>query len=70
MKAETAKKKPSLPRQLRDRGKKLKALVAKQGVAKTATFEHLLGAGVDLWDGDRDFKNFLHTVKAVREEKG
>ena len=69
MKPKTTKQTLSGKKDLPQR-KKLEELIAKQGVSRTATFEHLLGAGVDLWDDDRDFKNFLDTVKAVRQEKG
>ena len=69
MKPKTTKK-TRPPRNDLPKRKKLEALIAKQGVSRTATFEHLLGAGVDLWEDDRDFKNFLDMVKAVRLEKG
>ncbi len=69
MKPKTTKKSLS-PRNDLSKRKKLEELIAKQGVSRTATFEHLLGAGVDLWEDDRDFKSFLDTVKAVRQEKG
>ena len=73
MKAKPAKEKASSLRkdsELQKKHKNLEELIAKQGVSRTATFEHLLGTGVNLWNGDRDFKNFLDTVKAVRLEKG
>jgi len=48
----------------------LNDLIAMQGVSKTATYQHLLGAGADLWESDADFEQFLESVKAVRHEKG
>jgi hypothetical protein len=52
------------------RRKTLEELIAEQGVAQTATFERLLGAGSELWDDDRDFARFLDAVQATRHEKG
>jgi hypothetical protein len=53
-----------------DRRHKLEELIAKQGVAQTATYEHLLGAAADLWKDESEFDRFLEAVKAVRQEKG
>jgi hypothetical protein len=50
--------------------RKLEELIAEQGVAETATFERLLGGGVDLWDDDADFEAFLARMRAIRQEKG
>jgi hypothetical protein len=52
------------------RRKTLEELIAEQGIVQTATFEHLLGAGSELWDDDRDFGRFLDAVQAARHEKG
>jgi hypothetical protein len=70
MKPKATKMTPAPRQQDLQRRKKLEELIAQQGVSQTATFEQLLGAGLDLLDDDRDFKNFLDTVKAVRQEKG
>jgi hypothetical protein len=53
-----------------EKRRKLEELLAKQGVAQTATFEHLLGAGAKLWDNESDFKSFLETMKAGSHGKG
>jgi hypothetical protein len=68
MKSKSSKK-PRL-RVQKERQRKLKALIAKQGVSRTANFEHLLGSAGDLWEDEHAFKKFLDTVKAVRQEKG
>lgn len=34
-------------------------LIAAQGVATTAMFDHLLGSGADLWTDDTEFAVFL-----------
>lgn len=34
----------------------LRAKIAEQGVAETATYEHLLGAGQDLWADDAELE--------------
>lgn len=44
--------------------------IQEQGVAETATFERLLGAGKDLWADDAEFERFLASIKATRAEKG
>jgi hypothetical protein len=51
------------------RQKTLEELIEQQGVAQTATFERLLGAGVDLWDDEDDFGRFLESIRAIRREK-
>lgn len=43
--------------------------IAEQGVAQTATFEHLLGRGAELWLDDAEFDAFLHHLRAIRQEK-
>ena len=48
----------------------LEEKIRAQGVAQTATFDHLLGAGRDLWVDDEEFEQFLVAVEAVRTEKG
>jgi hypothetical protein len=50
--------------------RKLEALIAQQRVAKTATFEHLVGSAGDLWEDELAFQKFLDTLKGVRQEKG
>jgi uncharacterized protein (DUF2384 family) len=70
MKPKATRKTPARRKLDLQRRKKLEELIAQQGVSQTATFEQLVGAGVDLWENDRDFKDFLDTVKAVRHEKG
>jgi hypothetical protein len=70
MKPETTETTPPLAKADLDRRKKVEQLIAKQGVAQTATFEHLLGTAKDLWDDDLDFKRFLDGVNSVRKEKG
>lgn len=52
-----------------DTPESLRAEIVAQGVAETATFEHLLGAGKDLWADDFEFERFLSTVQAVRAEQ-
>ena len=47
----------------------LRAKIDEQGVAATATFEHVLGAGRDLWADDAEFEHFLATVRALRDEQ-
>jgi hypothetical protein len=37
----------------------LERLIAEQGVANSATYEHRLGCGRDLWDNDTAFELFL-----------
>jgi hypothetical protein len=44
--------------------------VREQGVAGSATFEHLLGAGKELWVDDAEFNRFLAAVEATRVERG
>lgn len=44
----------------------LRAKIAGQGVAATAMFEHVFGAGRDLWADDAEFEQFLATVRALR----
>jgi hypothetical protein len=70
MKSKAPKTNPSPSKVETERRRRLEDLIAKQRVAQTATFEHLLGAGADLWDDDCDFREFLETVKAGRHEKG
>jgi hypothetical protein len=53
-----------------DRRKTLDELIAEQGVAQTASFEHLLGSGAELWEDDADFERFLQGTRAVRQELG
>ena len=48
---------------------RLRTKIAEQGVADTATFEHLLGLGKDLWADDAEFEQFLETVRATRSER-
>jgi hypothetical protein len=45
-------------------------MIAEQGVAGTATFEHLLGSGADLWAEDAEFDAFVQHLGAIRHEKG
>jgi hypothetical protein len=47
----------------------LDALIEEQGVAKSATFENLLGKGRELWANDEEFDSFLERLDAVRNEK-
>ena len=47
----------------------LRAKIAEQGVAETATYEHLLGAGKDLWADDAEFERFLETIRAIRDRR-
>jgi hypothetical protein len=49
--------------------KHLDDLIAKQGVAHTATLEHLLGAGSGLWENESDFQQFLKEIKSARRQK-
>ncbi len=56
--------------QVASQRKTLDELIAEQGVGKTATFDCLLGAGVDLWRDDADFERFLNALKAIRQAKG
>jgi hypothetical protein len=44
----------------------LRALIAEQGVAETATYEHLLGAGKDWWADDAEFERFLTYLRGLR----
>jgi hypothetical protein len=44
----------------------LQAKIAEQGVADTATYEHLLGAGKDLWADDAEFERFLTDLRRPR----
>ena len=50
--------------------KSLQGMIVEQGVAKTATFENLLGSGADLWADDAEFAAFLQLLHAARHEKG
>jgi hypothetical protein len=70
MKSKTPRTAPASSKDALEKRRRLEELVAKQGVARTATFEHLLGAGAELWDDESDFNSFLETVKAGRHEKG
>lgn len=47
----------------------LRAKIEEQGVAATAAFEHVLGAGRDLWTDDADFERFLEAVRGFRDER-
>jgi hypothetical protein len=49
--------------------KSLEDLILEQGVAQTATFEHLLGRGAELWADDVEFEAFLASLQAIRREK-
>ena len=70
MKSKTSKSGPPSSQDALEQLEKLEEIVAKKGVAQTATLEHLFGAGAELWDDDGDFQSFLETVKAGRHEKG
>jgi hypothetical protein len=48
----------------------LGALIEKQGVRETATLEKQLGAGIELWDSDEEFEEFMKVIEATRKEKG
>jgi hypothetical protein len=48
---------------------KLARLAREQGVADTATFEHLYGIGRQLWADDNEFEAFLERVQSIRREK-
>jgi len=50
--------------------KSLDELIAEQGVGQTATFEHLLGRGADLWADEAEFGTFLEHLRTIRQEKG
>jgi hypothetical protein len=45
------------------------AKIVEQGVADTATLEHLYGAGKDLWETDAEFEQFLETIRATRAQR-
>jgi hypothetical protein len=47
----------------------LEELVVAQGVGETATYERLLGSGVDLWADDTEFESFLKHLEATRRQK-
>jgi hypothetical protein len=47
----------------------LREKIAEQGVAETATYEHLLGTGKDLWADDAEFERFLETIRAIRDRR-
>jgi len=47
----------------------LEQLVAKHGVKETATYERLLGSGMDLWADDREFDQFQEHLRAIRRER-
>ncbi len=49
--------------------KSLEQMIAEQGVAETATFQHLFGSGQNLWSDDTEFDAFLHHLDAIRHEK-
>jgi hypothetical protein len=49
--------------------KTLEELIQEQGVAQTATYDHLLGSGAELWADDAEFEAFLDHVQAIRHEK-
>ncbi len=70
MKSKTPRAAPASLKDALEVRRRLEELVAKQGVVRTATFEHLLGAGANLWDDESDFNSFLKAVKAGRREKG
>lgn len=59
---------PQLPRQHSPEA--LEALIDQQGVRESATLEKQLGAGIDLWDSDEEFEEFLKVIEATRKEKG
>ena len=59
---------PQLPR--RHSPEALEALIDKQGVRESATLDKHLGAGIDLWDSDEEFEEFLKIIEATRKEKG
>ncbi len=71
MSSDTTSPKPS-PGGLHDAHpvKSLDELIAEQWVDRTATFEHLLGRGADLWTDDAEFDAFLHHLRSIRQEKG
>jgi len=48
----------------------LQRKVRDQGIAQTAMFDHLLGAGKELWADDEEFERFLASVEATRAEEG
>jgi hypothetical protein len=51
------------------RTKSLEELIAEQGVAETATYKKLLGAGADLWADDAEFDAFMKHLRAIGKEK-
>ncbi len=59
---------PNAPVQPAPQSEALDRLIEAQQVSKTATFEHLLGAGQDLWTDD-EFERFLAHVERTRAEK-
>jgi hypothetical protein len=46
----------------------LDRLIEAQNVSQTATFDHLLGTGRDLWT-DAEFDQFMAAVKKTRSER-
>lgn len=44
-------------------------LVLDQGVAESARYENLLGAGEDLWDSEEDFQIFLDGLERIRQQR-
>ncbi len=48
---------------------RLERLIVEQGVAETATAEHLAKAGEGLWDSDEEFDDFLAILRNLRRDE-
>jgi hypothetical protein len=56
-------------KQTPEQAEKLRRIAEEQGTLHTSNFEHLLGAGKDLWANDAEFEAFLALIRASREQK-
>lgn len=55
-----------LPTQTPGQAARLRAIAERQGTLGTSTFEHLIGAGKDLWASDEEFDRFLEILREFR----
>jgi len=66
--AKPAAKKPFPPRDPAIEAE-IQAIIDRQGVAKTATYEHLLGIGEHLWESDEELDAFLDGIRQRRRAR-
>jgi hypothetical protein len=68
MNDETVTTKP-VTKQTPEQADNLRRIAEEQGTLHTSNFEHLWGAGKELWADDAEFEAFLASIRAIREQK-